>query len=133
MFLFLESFACVSSFLGNSLFACSSLGTSCLRAGRGLQSRILVSWRVPERVLILGAIPRTALPKPSKCFLPTRNKNLKQSFALSNECRFFQNHFPIQNSCIFCIEILDKVENSFKTISIVFSWRRKEESYQLCL
>ena len=107
--------ACVS-FLGNSLFACFSLGTSCLRAGWGLHSRI-VSWRVLGRVLILGAIPRTALPKPSKCFLPTRNKNLKWSFALSNACRFFQNHFPIQNSYIFYIvyiEILEKVENTFK-------------------
>lgn len=108
--------ACVS-FLGNSLFACFSLGTSCLRAGWGLHSRILVSGRVLGRVLILGAIPRTALPKPSKCFLPTRNKNLKRSFALSNACRFFQNHFPIQNSYIFYIvyiEILEKVENAFK-------------------
>lgn len=86
-------------------FVCMFLfwGPAAPEQGWGLHSRILVSGRVLGRVLILGAIPRTALPKPSKCF-PYQKQNLKR-LCFKQRCRFFQNHFPIQNFIFYIVYI----------------------------
>lgn len=87
--------ACVSSSFGNSLFACSSSGDQLPQTRLGLTEQGSCQLKgAGKRALTLGAVPRIALHKPSKCLLPTTNKNLN-SFALSNKGRFFSKPLSI--------------------------------------
>lgn len=67
--------ACVSSFR-SSLLACSSSGDRLPQSRLGLREQSSCQVEGTGKRVTLGVIPRIVLHQPSKCTLPTPNKNL---------------------------------------------------------